>query len=101
MKRMTPQARRDQIWSVVMKLAKSNRYDQLTREQIAEAAKVSAATVSKYFGTMPNLRRDIMRDAVRNNVWQVIAQGVVAGDKQAMKAPAEVRAEAMRLAGSC
>lgn len=90
-KRMTPAARKDQIFAVALKVAERNRYDQMTRDQIATAAGVSVGLISTYFGTMANLRRDIMRHAVKQRILSIVAQGLLANDQYAKRAPEELR----------
>lgn len=99
-KRMSPAARKDDILAAAIKLAEGGQnYQRLTRDHIASAAGVAPALVSAYFGTMPNLRRDIMRAAVRDGSLRIIAQGLAAGDTQAKKAAPAIRAKAAELLG--
>jgi len=70
-------------------------YQKVTRHDIALEAGVSDNLVSNYWGTMTQLRRDIMRHAVRTEVLEVIAQGLVAGDSQAGKASLQLKQQAL------
>lgn len=98
-KRMRPEARKEEILAAAVALAVVHGYSQVTRDQIAQAAKVSGPTLHYHFGTIAQLRRDLMRYAVRNadtaGCLRVIAQGLVANDTQAAKASPDVRAKAM------
>jgi AcrR family transcriptional regulator len=91
------EVRRDQILDAALALARKGNYMNITRDRIALQAGVSPGTVSGYFGTMPNLRRDIMRAAIRAGAVEVVAQGLANRDKQALKAPAELKAAAAAL----
>lgn len=61
-------------------------WSSLTRDAVAAKAGCATGLVSKYFGTMICFRRSIMRHAVATRNLSLIAQGVAAGDKSALKA---------------
>jgi AcrR family transcriptional regulator len=84
-----------QILAAALKLAAKHGYQRITREAIAEAANVSPALVSHHMGTMDQMRRAIMREAVRIECLPVIAQGLVARDRHAGKAPDHLRQAAL------
>jgi hypothetical protein len=63
---------------------------------IATEADCSPGLVSAYLGTMPAMRRAVMRAAVARRVLAVVAQGLAMRDKHAMAAPEGVRAAAVR-----
>jgi hypothetical protein len=46
---------------------------------------------------MPQLRRDIMRAAIRDSVLEIIAQGLVVKDSRALKAPDDLKKAAIQL----
>lgn len=91
--RLSPQERRDAILNAAVTLAKTEGYNRISREAIAAAAGVSPGLVTTYFNTMPQLRRDLMRYAVRHNIVEVIAQGILHRDAQALKIDPEKRKE--------
>ena len=95
--RANPALRKNQILNVAVNMAKDVGYNKVTRDAVAEGAGVSMGLVTRYFGTMKNLRRDIMRFAIRNEVAEIIAQGLANGDDHARKAPAELKAQAATL----
>lgn len=86
-----PDARPAEIMSAAMKLARQHGYMSVSREQIAAAAKCSPATVSHVFGTMPQLRRAIMGEAIRLRDAVVVSQGIAVRDVRAMKVDDELR----------
>lgn len=86
---------RTHILKACMKLAAKVGYRHITREQIAAEAGVHPSNVSYHFGTMIELRRTMMREAVRTECLPVIAQGLAAGDKHARKSPPELQAAAL------
>lgn len=79
MKRQSPQLpdnRRAQILGAAVQLARHQRFDTLTRAQIAEAAQVAVGTVSHACGPMRAVRDGILRRAITDNVLEVIADGL-------------------------
>jgi AcrR family transcriptional regulator len=98
---MKPQAKLEarertaQILAAALKLAAREGYARITREAIAGAAGVSPGLVTHHMGTMEQLRRDLMREALRAECLPVIAQGLVARDRHALKAPRELQQKAL------
>lgn len=84
-----------QILSAALEIAPATGYNRMTREQIAEKAGCPPTLITYHFGTMPSLRRDIMREAVRVECLPVIAQGLALRDSHALKAPEELRRRAV------
>jgi len=93
--RKAPDVRRAEILGAAVRVAAHVGYNRMTRQQIAAAAGCSAPTVQYYFTTMEALRRAVMRHAVRSELLPVIAQGLVAGDRQAKRAPADLQRVAL------
>lgn len=91
-----PELRKDHILDVALSLAESLGYSKMTVVQVAEAAGITHGTVLRYFGTVAQLRNDVMRKAVKTNNLKVIAQGLCVGDRQAKKADAAVQQEALK-----
>jgi len=78
-----------------MALAGRTGYNNIKRSDIASAAGVAEGLVSRYWGTMVQLRRAVMRRAVSESNLLIIAQGLAGGDAQARKVPESVRREAV------
>lgn len=89
--------RKNSILAAALIVAARSHYAHMTRSAVALEAGVSGPLVQHYFGTMPQLRRDVMRKAVRDGVLIVIAQGLVAGDKHAKAAQEVHKAAALDL----
>lgn len=109
-KRLQPDDRKNQILTAAIRVAsRPGGWAKLTREAVAKEAACAEGLPSKYFGTMVNFRQAIMREVIRLAelgstppaiYHSVIAQGLVAGDKCAQKAPPELKAAAVEsLAG--
>lgn len=67
----------------------------LTRELVAKEAGCTDGLVSRYFGTMTDFRRTIMRTAIARKDLQIIGQGVACGYPHAMRADLELRKAAL------
>lgn len=83
------------ILTAALKIAAKDGYQRITREAIANTAGVSEALVTYHLGTMPELRRAVMREAVRAECLPVIAQGLTARDRHALKAPRDLQVKAL------
>lgn len=86
--------RRENILDTAVGIAATIGYQRVTRGEVARAAGVSRSLVTKYFCSMPMLRVEIMRQAVRHENLQVIAQGLANGDPIAVTASADVKGKA-------
>jgi AcrR family transcriptional regulator len=93
-RRTSPAVRHDHILGVALEMAREGHYLRVKRDDIAERAGVAAGSVSRYFGTMKQLQRAMMRAAVTHGVVEVVAQGILEHDPQALKAPEALRARA-------
>ena len=93
--KMHPADRIAQILDAALVVASKVGYARLTREDIAKRADVPASLISYHLGTMPALRRKIMREAIRTECLPVVAQGLAIRDRFALKAPADLRARAV------
>lgn len=93
--RLKPEKRKLDILAAAMLLAKDGGYNRITRDAIAGGAGVSMGLVTKYFGTMKQLRRDIMRHAIKDEVLPIILQGIAANDTHVKKASPELRQRAL------
>jgi len=95
--RTDPALRRQQILDVAVELARKGDYTRVTRGQVAEAAGCSGGLVTRYFKTMTQLKKAIIRAAVRDGVVEIVAQGIARRDPQARKASPDLKNEAARL----
>ncbi len=93
--RLEPKDRKAQLLAVALNQAASHGYQNLKRLSIASEAGVAESLVSKYLGTMPDLKRDVMRAAIRLRRLEIIAQGLALKDRHALKAPEELRIAAL------
>jgi AcrR family transcriptional regulator len=93
--RLKPEIRRDQILAAALVLAERDGYHNITRDAIAERASCSTGLVTRYFSTMLQLKRAVMRAAVKQEIVRVVAQGMVDKNQYAMRAPPALRERAL------
>lgn len=93
--RLKPTDRKTQILGAALTAAKRDGYARVTRDAIAREAGCAPGLVSHYLGTMASTRRDIMRAAIRERVLPIVAQGLVAKDPHARRAPADLKEQAL------
>ena len=97
---MSKDTRKLALLDAAMTEARKCGYNRVTREQIAARADCAPGLVSFYFGTMRQMKRAIMSEAIRTHNLPIIAQGLADRHPKAMRAPVELRtAAAMTLAG--
>lgn len=94
-KRLDPKVRKEEILAVAVKRAELLGLNGLRRDDVAKEAGVANGLVSRYFSTMTQLRRAVMRDAVRREILPIIAQGLAVRDSEAMKASEELKQKAI------
>lgn len=87
--------REAQILAAALTAAERFGYTRFTLQQVADEAKVDKTLPLHYFGTMVQLRRKVMRAAIKREVLAVVAQGLAIRDPHAQKAPPELRQRAL------
>ncbi len=95
-KRMNPETRSEGIIEAGLRLAKAHGWKSLTRDGVATEAGVSFAMVNVRFGTMTQLKRAVMREAIRRRELKVVAQGYVSDDPTALKIDDELKSAALQ-----
>lgn len=93
--RLKPKERRKQILNTAIQLAREKGFESLTRDDIANRAGVSHGLVTHYYNTMTQVRRDVMRAAVRQEILEIIAYGLATSNPHAAKASPELKARAI------
>lgn len=97
-KRLKTSVRKEEIVGVALRLAALTHYTQVQRKHIAEELGLSPPALTYHFGTMAQIQRAVMRAAVIREDLTVLAQGLVANDEHAKKAPHDLRCRAIELA---
>jgi len=70
---------------IAVKLAEKHGYHHITREMIADKAVIATGTVSLHLGTMAQMRKSIVRHAVRTANKPIMAQAILARDPYVMR----------------
>lgn len=69
----------------------------MIRRQVAKVAKVSPALVSHYFGDMTELRTAVIKESIKRAQYlDVLAEALGRRDYHAIRAPADVKREALK-----
>ena len=90
-----PTHAREGLMTAALIVAERDGYRQMSCEAVAIQANCSRALIAKYFGTMLQLRRAVMRAAVVRGNLPVIAQGLTAGDEHAHAATTQAKYDAL------
>lgn len=93
--RQSPKVRHASILDAALRMSRLHGYQHVTRADIAGAAECSEALVSSYFGTMVQVRRSVVRAAIKQRDLAIVAQALAAKDLHAQKVPIELRVEAL------
>lgn len=84
------------MMDAAISLSEEDSYQWITREAVAARAGVSPGTISHHFGSMANLKRAVLREAIKRRALKIIAEG--AGCRHAIimnECPDDLRAEAV------
>lgn len=85
--RVNPALRREHILNVAIECAERVGYLEFTRLDVARAAGISTALITRYYSSMTLLRDAVMQAAVLREIPTIIAQGLTHGDARAREAP--------------
>lgn len=72
--------RKEEILNAAIMLAAKIGYNRITREHVASCAGTSCALVTHYFGNMQQLKQDVLKAAIRREIYLIIAQGLSLGE---------------------
>ena len=87
--------RKKHILSAAVEVARVDRYALMTAEEVAKAARSSRGLITLYFGSMPELREEVMRQAIRLEIPEIVFQGLAVGCPIARSAPLRLKAKAV------
>jgi len=102
--RMKPADRKAQILEAAITVAVAKGFNNFRLVDIAEQAKCSTGSVIRYWATMVQVRRDVMRAAIKgaeqdSALLRIVATGVALGDARCRKLSPELRARAVATLG--
>lgn len=93
--RLPKAERRAELLDAALHIAERIGADKVTHDLVAQHAEVTRTLVIHYFGTAPQLRRDIMRAAVKRRLVSIVARGIALRDSHALKADEALREQAL------
>ncbi len=95
-RRLEPDDRRTEVMRAAVHAANAFGYTAMTRSQIAVLAGVSGPLVAVYLGEMPEVRRAVVRYAIKREHLGIIAQALALKDPEAAKVSEALRRRACR-----
>ena len=91
---LSANARTTDILGAALRVAERDGFASLRRDAIATEAGVTGGLVTIRLGTMEQVKRSVMRQAIKIRSLRIVAEGLAAKDRHALKASPELRAEA-------
>jgi len=91
--RKLPTERKGELLSVAIDLSKEIGYSHITRDGVAKRAGVSYGLVTRYFQSIDNLKHLVMKQAISDEIVEIIAQGMVLNDPLTKKLDSKLRAK--------
>lgn len=88
--------RKEQVLTAAMVVAERDGYNNMRRIDVAEQAGCANGTVNTHFTNMTQLRNAVMRRALKTENLFIVAQGVIGGNKHAIKAPPKLKEKALQ-----
>jgi AcrR family transcriptional regulator len=74
--RKEPAERKQELLEVAIHLAKEVGYSHITRNEVARRAGVAYGLVTLYFKTIENLKRLVVKEAIKREIVQILAQAL-------------------------
>lgn len=89
------EARNRRVLMAAMSLASEQGFGAITRDAIARRAGMASGSVNRAYGTIEAVREEVMREAVRAELLDIVAQGIATGNETARSAPPDLKARAL------
>lgn len=99
-KRMKPADRKSAILGAAVEAARLKGFANFRLVDVAAIAECSNGLVISYFATMEQVKRAVMREAIRLEALPIIAAGLANGDKNCRKLPEALRRRAAASLGA-
>jgi AcrR family transcriptional regulator len=78
--RKDPHIRRKEILHAAIILSLKVGYQSITQKEVALRAKTSKSLITRYFGSMRKLKKEVLKTAIHNNIRAIIIQGIGVND---------------------
>lgn len=92
--RKDPKTRKSELLQAAVEEATKVGFTNLTRQGIAHRAGVSEPMVNQFLGTLKQLKNKVMRDAIKQEILEIIASGLALRDPRAMRVDEELKQKA-------
>lgn len=89
------EARKARVLAKAFELSTKHGYQWITREMVASAADVSTGYVSTLYGSFVELKRQVVREAIRLENLTILQQALADGNPDAKAAPEELKRRAV------
>jgi len=83
------------IINAAVELARVHGYDWITRNAVADKSGISAGSIHNSFGTIADVKRAVLKHAVKHEVLEIVAQGLAAGHPITAAAPDDLKRRAL------
>lgn len=87
--------RRAVLLSAAVAEAHEHGYRNITRDGVGARAGIAASNVNHEFGTIDNLREEVLREAIEAGHLDIVRQGIANADPLALAAPEELKSAAL------
>ncbi len=87
--------RRAHVLAVAYEMAAELGYQWISRDPVASRAKVAQGSIQFLFGSMKELKREVLREAIRREDLAILAQGLADGSPIAHSAPEDMKKRAL------
>lgn len=88
--------RKRQIIKIAINLSLELGYTNFTAMQVAERAQIRHGLIFHYFDSMDALRKQVMKTAIKDEVLNIVLQGLCLSDPVALNAPPEIKRKARK-----
>lgn len=86
--------RREMVLTAAIEMSLRVGYRHLIRDDVAKEAGISGGLINKYFGTIENLRKEVLRTAIQKEILEIVAQGLGMRDPEVMKVSDDIKQKA-------
>lgn len=94
--RKEPTERKQELLEVAIQLAKEEGYSHITRNEIARRASVAYGLVTSYFKSIDNLKKLVVKEAIKKEIVQIVAQALARKEPLTRKLDPSLREKVIR-----
>lgn len=86
--------RKEMILCTAVEMSIKIGYQHLIRDEVAKEARVSGALINRYFVTIDDLKKEVLRVAIEKEIVEIVAQALGARDTEVLKISEELKQKA-------